>query len=181
MNELLVMAVSVIVSGLVAYAVAQAQTRREASSQLDSELREARLNAYPWLWKMTELLPLWPPDEVRYEQLVDLSYRMRNWYFNQGGIYLSRPAQFAYLRAQQAIGAALVGQKIWGSETLNGKTVGVYRDPATVPQATLKAVISVQDYQAIRQGLSDLRYHLTQDLLGRRAPAAEIADPSSTS
>lgn len=46
---------------------------------------------YKAVWKETGLLPKWPEAEgLTYENLWTLSEWLRDWCFNEGGMYLSR-------------------------------------------------------------------------------------------
>lgn len=84
------------------------KTRLDLSAQIDVHLREKRITVYGKLWKATEILPKWPRAEsVTYAQLLEFSETMRDWYFGEGGMYLSRDAQGAYGALQDAIWAIL--------------------------------------------------------------------------
>lgn len=112
--------------------------------KVDESLRNARLEVYKPLWKMTDLLPEWPRSEkVTYEKLYELSCNMRDWYFGQGGIFLSKDARESYGEAQKAITLVLQERK-------TGPV------PPTHP-----------DYDLIRDRCSALRTQLTEDLHSR--------------
>jgi hypothetical protein len=58
---------------------------------VDLDMRKRRLDVYAELWSATTLLPRWPRNEnLTFEQLLELQITLKNWYFNKGGIYLSR-------------------------------------------------------------------------------------------
>ncbi len=58
---------------------------------LDIDMRKRRLEAYPKLWKLTELLPKWPRNTtLTFEELENLQHDLMHWYFNVGGFLLSR-------------------------------------------------------------------------------------------
>jgi hypothetical protein len=62
--------------------------------QIDTDLRQRRIEVYKELWESTALLPKWPRDQsVTYDQLLQFSKRLREWYFSRGGMYLSQTAQ----------------------------------------------------------------------------------------
>lgn len=87
----------VIVAGLGAWLgkvwadrIAQAQ---KLAGEIDLDLRKRRIDAYKELWTATAVLPKWPRAQgVTYESLLALSAAMRRWYFDGGGMYLSRTA-----------------------------------------------------------------------------------------
>lgn len=110
---------------------------------LDVELRTARGKAYAALWLETARLPQWPRNVgLQYDDLVAFSGALRDWYFNTGGIYLSRSARPVYGTLQETVQDVLAA----------GKTGTV--DP--------------DDYERVRKACSALRTELTEDLLSRR-------------
>lgn len=111
-------------------------TRRlllERTESVDADLRKNRETVYRSLWKKTAALPQWPRnDGLTYGDLVKMSGQFRDWYFNEGGLYLSKSARDAYGQAQGAITAVTDG-----------------RDSATR--------VNDADYEAIRIHCSNLR------------------------
>jgi hypothetical protein len=168
MDELLKLLIPALVGAVTAYLAASSQNMREVKTRIDAGVRDARLNMYPALWRLTELLPLWPPALVTYEQLYTLSSDMQHWYFNQGGLYLSTTTKQAYLDAQGSIGGVLMKHELIGSKQINDKTVGVYRDLSLVAEAIKTKALADEEYVMVRQKLSDLRTQLTADLSSRR-------------
>ncbi len=114
--------------------------------EIDLNLRERRIGVYTALWKSTALLPKWPQNEnVTYEDLRLLSQTLRNWYFDTGGIYLSRTAH------DQGYGPL---QEIIAELTPDDKTgrLSPYDD----------------EYESIRRHCSTLRTLLAADIESRR-------------
>src|SRR5947208_6610750 len=100
--------ISAIVGAIVSYVLAVVQNILNARTKIDEELRNERFAVYKVLWKKTELLPQWPhATSVTYEELLRLSEEMRDWYFNEGGIYLSAKSRKSYGKAQDVIQAVL--------------------------------------------------------------------------
>lgn len=92
------------VGALVSYLGAWLKSALEMRSKIDEELLHKRTELYKDLWDKTRILPKWPrEDNVSYEKLISFSTELREWYFNGGGLYLSRSAQRAYARVQDAI------------------------------------------------------------------------------
>jgi hypothetical protein len=113
------------------------------ATTIDSDLRAHRIEVYCDLWKKTGLLPQWPRNQhLTYSELQQFTTDLRDWYFERGGMYLSRSAREAYGKVQEALGGVLAKN--------NGGTVS---DP---------------DYEAVRTQCSKLRSELTDDLLSRR-------------
>jgi hypothetical protein len=139
---------AVIIAGLAAWLgkvwadrITQAQ---KLLSDIDVDLRNRRIAVYAELWKSTAILPMWPrATGVTYEQLTRFSESLRTWYFQTGGMYLSRSTHDkAYSPLQQAL-----------KELLQPHPVGV---------------ISDEHYETIRKRCSALRTALAGDLESRR-------------
>ena len=112
--------------------------------QIDTDLRQRRIEVYKKLWELTALLPKWPRDEtVTYDRFLTFSGDLRNWYYFHGGMYLSRTSQ--------RDGYAALQEKI--AEILKNK-----------PSGTL----SPSHYDAVRERCSYLRSLLTADIESRR-------------
>jgi hypothetical protein len=114
---------------------------------LDTETRKERWTVYKVLWDSMKAVPKWPRDrELTNEKLLVFSRTCRDWYFSTGGFYLSRPAQKAYGRMQDAI-----------------------------TEVTAKKVITepVEDdeYDLVQEACSALRTQLTKDLHSRQRGA----------
>src|ERR1700674_417918 len=132
-----------IVGAVVSFVVAILSNALSYRAKVDEGLRDTRLALYRVLWKKTELLPKWPRrTDVTYENLRDLSEELRDWYFGDGGIFLSRTARKSYGKLQDTID-------------------GILTQPA-------KGEITDPDYDKVRFRLSKLRSQLTDDLLSRR-------------
>jgi len=99
---------------------------------------------YKTVWKETGLLPKWPEaEEVTYDKLWKLSEFLRDWYFNEGGMYLSRSTHNnGYAPLQNAI-ADLRKQKPTGK-------------------------ITSEHYKQIRRKCSELRTAMALDIESRR-------------
>jgi hypothetical protein len=112
--------------------------------EIDLDLRKRRIEAYAPLWKASGLLPQWPRAVgVTYEQLQELSRSLRAWYYEAGGIYLSRSAHRDYYSPLQ--------------EALN-----------ELGRAKKSGVISDSDYDAVRKLCSRLRTAMANDIESRR-------------
>jgi hypothetical protein len=112
--------------------------------EIDLDLRKRRIEAYAPLWKATGLLPQWPRAQgLSYDDLFGLSARLRQWYYETGGIYLSRSShRNAYAPLQEAI-------------------AGLHRQGRSGP-------LSDTDYDAVRRLCSALRTALADDIESRR-------------
>ncbi len=73
-----------------------------------TDLRQRRLLMYKQLWNMTKVLPKYPREaDVTYKRLTGFSEELRDWYYGEGGMYLSRKAQQSYVALQETITAIL--------------------------------------------------------------------------
>jgi hypothetical protein len=112
--------------------------------EIDLDLRKRRIEVYESLWKSTALLPKWPRAEnVTYADLAALSQQLRQWYYDNGGMYLSRTSRDE------------------GYGPLQGAIASVLSDDKT-------GVLSPGDYEAVRKKCSALRTMLTDDIESRR-------------
>ena len=139
---------AVIVAGLAAWLAKVWADRLAQANKLltdiDLDLRAKRIPVYAELWKATDLLPKWPKATgVKYQQLLQFSESLRAWYFEKGGIYLSRSTHDnAYGPLQDAL-----------AELLRTHTTGPITD---------------EHYDAIRARCSALRTALAGDIESRR-------------
>jgi len=118
--------------------------RLDLEAQIDIHLREKRITVYQKLWQATALLPKWPrAKNLTYEHLIKFSETLRDWYFQEGGMYLSKDAREAYGALQDEIWAILGDQ----------------------PTGDLQP----EHYDKIREQCSTLRRELTDDILSLRA------------
>jgi hypothetical protein len=119
--------------------------------QIDTDLRAHRLKVYPELWQSMAFLPKWPRDDsVSYEQLLEFSKTLRQWYFYTGGMFLSRSSQRdGYAPLQDTIAAIL--------------------------QAKPSGPLSVVHYDEVRERCSRLRTLLTADIESRREAVSVAA------
>jgi hypothetical protein len=114
------------------------------STAIDQDLRERRIPVYQQLWKLTEILPLYAKEKIpTYGDLKTFTVSLRNWYFRDGGIYLSETARDRYFKVQKSLKTILEGKRN-------------------------KDQLSSEDYQTVRKRCSFLRTRLTEDILSRR-------------
>ena len=149
MEELFKPLISALIGAGISALVITANNFFSFRSRIDENLREKRLEVYKILWKETSVLPKWPRNpDVTYKNLNELSKRFRDWYFNEGGIYLSTQARKAYEVVQDRISAAV------------DKHQHELNTPITYGKNG--------DYESIRDACSKLRTELTRDLESRK-------------
>jgi hypothetical protein len=138
--------VAAAVGAVTSYLATRAQETLGARRQIDVRVLRTRLRSYPELWRYSSAVPRWPRNsKLTYEQLEVLSKQFRAWYFESGGMYLSRNARKAYGAAQESLASCLDGAK---------------------PDER----VTSEDYDRVQIALSALRTELTRDVLSRTRP-----------
>lgn len=109
------------------------------------QLWEKRYENYKVLLQLTGLLPLYPEKaEVRYKDILEVSGKMRDWYFSEGGLLLSKRTRDKYFEVQMKMQSMLEN-----------------RSEQEMPE-------EINDvYDTIRKKFSELRTEMTDDLLSR--------------
>ena len=107
-------------------------------------MREARLKAYPEVWQLTGALSIWPWTNATWADTERLHLDLRDWYYDEGGMFLSDNSRARYGELQELIEAYL--------EDSPGDSDGL---PASV-------------YQSLAEAGSAFRTALTEDLESRR-------------
>lgn len=137
---------SAAIGAVVSYGGAVINNILNTRARVDESLRETRIGVYRDLWKKTELLRKYPRrTDVTYEMLQAFSQQLCDWYFNQGGMFLSEKARKAYQQLQDTVDAVLKPR----------------------PKGSIDS--EGTDYEKVRDQCSRLRTELTADLLSRRA------------
>ena len=156
MSDLVAGALSAATGAIVAYLAARWKSRQEARGTIYERIHETRARLYKELWRKTGLLPRRPRTEpITYGTIAQLGINFRDWYYDEGGMYLSGGSRRAFTVAQDIIEEVKVNGE---SDTL----------------------LSDGDYDMVRQKCSDLRTALTRDLLSSsRAPTGKKWKPES--
>lgn len=128
-----------VVGGLITGAV-------NARAAAGEDLRTVRLQSYPVIWRLTGLLPAWPPATITLGQLWHLQLQLMKWYFQTGGYHLSENARARYGELQQHLAKLL---------------------PDEPPDPSVE--VDPETYEQVRESCSALRTALTEDLESRRA------------
>jgi hypothetical protein len=105
--------------GLVAsYLGVQWKIHRDLEARYDSSLRDLRLKVYAELWALLKPLAAFGPrDDVSRQELDEMTGRLRDWYFDRGGLYLSTEAREAYFRLQRGL-RVIVSSQRWQRDDL---------------------------------------------------------------
>src|SRR5262245_38170830 len=79
------------------------QSMLQWAASVDTDLLQRRRQLQRVLARITRVGPMWPRDHVPYKKIKETSGRMRDWYFNSGGICLSTEAMANYRMVQEAL------------------------------------------------------------------------------
>ena len=97
-ESVLIGGVAGLVSSLITYFSTRARIRLDAMAIYDKDLQTSRLDKYKLLWAALEPLARYGRGDVTYNGLVRVSDASRDWYFKEGGIYLTRASRDPYFR-----------------------------------------------------------------------------------
>lgn len=132
------------------------KVRKDLEAKYDKTLRDARLEVYQSLWASLQHLAKYSrPAPVTTESLKQLSAQLREWYFVEGGLYLSKRARNKYFRLQDGLQNAIE----------RGCSTG---DPAQE--------LDAGDFEPLRLAGSRLRSAMAADAGTRKAPLLKPED-----
>lgn len=152
MSEIATLALSGVVGAVTGFLAAFLKSALEERVKVDAELRGVRTPLYQEIWRRMALVPRWPRnDTLTYAELRAFSEWLRDWYFDGGGLYLSRESRERYGDLQDALQE--VAEK-------DGQVTSGDRNA---------------DYERVQRACSALRGAMTDDLLSRRGRAAIFA------
>lgn len=121
---------------------------QELRVEYDKDVRQHRIDAYKPLWQITGRFPQYARSEpVTYAITQQFSVDLREWYFETGGIYLTKGSLAAYLAVQELV-----------KQRLESRQSGVAPDTELAPD----------DYDTVRSACSALRSQLLADVGTRK-------------
>ncbi len=92
------------ITAVVTYFATYAKARLDLTVAYSKELHEARLTQYKDLWKQLKPLARYSLERPTTPSIVKAtSEGMRDWYFDRGGIYLSRASRGPYFDLKAAM------------------------------------------------------------------------------
>ena len=96
--------VSGVISSALTYFSTRSKIRLDMRVEYDKSLHEKRLDLYKQLWPKTAPLARYAPHVVlTYNVVKAVSADMRDWYFNEGGIFLSKRSRKPYFALKKQI------------------------------------------------------------------------------
>ena len=112
-QSVLIGGVAGFISAVITYFSTRSKTRLELMVEYDKELQKSRLEAYRKLWAMLERLARFGIEKpITYEDLRQISNATRIWYFQEGGIYLTRASRGPYFRMKELLQPLLDDKKL---------------------------------------------------------------------
>jgi hypothetical protein len=92
------------VTALFTYLATRSKIRLDLTAEYDKDLRTSRLKAYQDLWKLLEPLARYSrPGPVTYVVVKEVAEKMRVWYFQQGGIFLTKESYTPYFSLKEVM------------------------------------------------------------------------------
>lgn len=140
---------SAAISSVLTYFSTRSKIRLDMTVEYDKSLRDKRLELYKELWPKTKPLARFSAQPLTYNIVKTLSAEMSDWYFREGGIYLSKRSRKPYFHLKRQL------QRVIGDQTLAGH-----------PDTEIKGESS----EKIQDAASRLRTSLADDIRTRRAP-----------
>ena len=142
--------VSGVISAVLTYFGTRSKIRLDMRVEYDRNLHDKRLELYKELWPKTAPLARFAPHVVLTFNIVkNVAEEAREWYFKEGGIYLSKRSRKPYFLWKKQM------QCVIDDERLQARP----DDP--IPAKALEAILNA---------VSRLRTSLADDIRTRRAP-----------
>jgi len=98
-----------LVSSALTYFATRSKIRLEMTVDYDRALHDMRLKLYKQLWPMTKPLARYTRESpLTYDVVRKVSEEMRDWYFGEGGIYLSKDSRTPYFALKRLMENVLI-------------------------------------------------------------------------
>jgi hypothetical protein len=149
-SSLITALLSGIVSSALTYFSTRSKIRLDMTVAYDKDLHNKRLELYKQLWPKTKPLAEFTRDSaLTYDIVKTVAEETRDWYFDQGGIYLSKRSRKPYFRLKSLM------QKVLDDKALQQNRSLALDTPRT------KALLAAARH---------LRTSLADDIRARRGP-----------
>jgi len=138
--------------------------------------RDARIDAYRSLWSKSALLPMSPRNHgLTYQELQRLWGDLKEWYFHEGGLFLTRPARDQYFAVQRTLANMFEKPMQDACNKKGKKPLPLGATDWKPAYGKVTDVVSAADYDLVRCALSELRTQLADDLSSRsRSPVKSL-------
>jgi hypothetical protein len=102
-----------VVTAVITYFATRSKSRLDMTVQYDKGLRDKRLELYKQLWPKTEPLGRYGPSHsYTYKVVQAVSLDMQDWYFREGGLFLSKKSRKPYLELKDQIQTIVENPKL---------------------------------------------------------------------
>lgn len=150
MSSVITGLISGILSSALTYFSTRSKIRLDLTVEYDKDLRKKRLELYKELWPKTKPLAEFSAEApVTFAVIKSVSGDMRDWYFAEGGIYLSRRSRRPYFNLKSLM------QQVLDDKALQQETTKPIHGPR------LKEILVAA---------RELRTSLSDDIGTRNAP-----------
>src|SRR5215472_11295541 len=93
-----------VISSVLTYFSTRSKIRLDMRVEYDKALHEKRLELYKELWPKTKPLARFDRHFVlTYNTVMEVAAQTRDWYFGEGGIYLSKHSRKPYFRLKEKL------------------------------------------------------------------------------
>src|SRR5215469_14050431 len=97
-----------IISSVLTYFSTRSKIRLEMRVDYDKALHEKRLELYKELWPKTKALARFDRHfALTYNIVMEVAAQTRDWYFDEGGIYLSKHSRRPYFHLKEKLQVVL--------------------------------------------------------------------------
>lgn len=145
------------ISAVVTYFATRSKIRLDLAVENDKKLRDERLKVYKDLWKLLKPLARFSPETpLSYQIIKDTSEKMRDWYFDEGGIYLSKESRKPYFDLKKSL------QRIIDEEGLKKD-----EDESFSPSELEKEVEPEKPENAVQKNFSKNKPEQVKDILDK--------------
>jgi hypothetical protein len=104
MADVVTIVVSAVSGTLGAYLGALWGSRQQARRTIYERIHESRMRLYKDIWKKTGILPRRPKvTTITYGRIAQFGMELQEWYYEEGGMYLSGGSRPAYSQLQDQI------------------------------------------------------------------------------
>jgi hypothetical protein len=96
--------IGAIFAAVLLYRTALRRVREDLEINFDTNLRALRIKAYCQLWGLTKPFARYPkPNLLSYQAIDSIALSLRDWYFDDGGLFLSEEAREYYFNFLDAL------------------------------------------------------------------------------
>lgn len=131
MTEALLILGSAVLGALTGILTTSWKARKDLESEYDIDLRKDRIEVYRELWKRLEVLAFYAAAPVTYEDASALTRSLREWYFQQGGLFLSEQTREPYFDVQSALQGIVRQERADDGMEVERDSIGLLRELAS--------------------------------------------------